>query len=122
MRISDWSSDVCSSDLRNHPRSVHARQRRGGCRQGRYLHGLSRPRRQQRQSGMAEAGQTERALHQRAAASLQVRREQESAAAAAGCGAGGRKIGRSTGRERGGQTVEIWVGRLILKKKQTNEN
>src|SRR3546814_8791503 len=30
MRISDWSSDVCSSDLRGHPAAMRGSQRPGG--------------------------------------------------------------------------------------------
>src|SRR3546814_5390366 len=35
MRISDWSSDVCSSDLFGHCRSLSGRRRQGGRRGGR---------------------------------------------------------------------------------------
>src|SRR3546814_14429028 len=56
MRISDWSSDVCSSDLPAHPAVVLRRGRREGiqCRPGgpdglgRYAYGADRHRRHQR--------------------------------------------------------------------------
>src|SRR3546814_11448555 len=105
MRMSDWSSDVCSSDLDDHQGEQHQRELAGSLDQQR---GARRQRRQQDQQqrpdhaadhrpqgGMAERVGAVALLHQRVSL----------------------EIGRAACRERGGQYVEISVVAVVLNKK-----
>src|SRR3546814_17093252 len=116
MRISDWSSDVCSSDLR---RAVRAGRRRA------QPLGLGKSTRARGARARAGAGQRRRAVRRRR------RRHVPGATAGRGgapathnaAGSETREIGRAAGRERGWQSVEnSVVGVSLKKKKKKNQN
>src|SRR3546814_20261743 len=56
MRISDWSSDVCSSDLHGAPRPAREAGGRGADSSGRRAAGAPAPRRGAEQWGIEQAG------------------------------------------------------------------
>src|SRR3546814_17068634 len=98
MRISDWSSDVCSSDLRQHLR-LNGDIERGG--------------RLVRQQQLRPAGQRHGDHHPLAHAAGELVRVVVQALA--------RQIGRASGRERGGKEGEIPVVDDTLNKKYIYE-
>src|SRR3546814_14913302 len=124
MRISDWSSDVCSSDLGRKLRRVNddrggfnciggrgakAREARAGKRGGTHVHSLflctetmdagQRPGRKASEQGGRSSGR-----RRRGRAAMGTRFE----------------IRGASGRDRGCQYVEVWVGAVSVKKKTVN--
>src|SRR3546814_12063185 len=110
MRISDWSSDVCSSDLTPAGFAPRALKRRGfptppSTRSGHELRGegdIPDP------SGRGDAGRSPRRLP--APCRLQ------------SLDGAGEEIGRASCRGRGGQYGEVSVGAVSLKKKRRQED
>src|SRR3546814_3023967 len=98
MRISDWSSDVCSSDLQ--------------------VSGLGRP------QHLGEIGEQDRFRRrergQGDAELAAVRCHRRVDAYAVGAHGVGAEIGRASCRERVGQYVSIWVADVASKKKKTS--
>src|SRR3546814_12962016 len=124
MRISDWSSDVCSSDLREARRVERVVGERGQLhrpdRDAPHQQDRGRPLREE-PDGAGEAAQAAR----RDAVGRQARKlppgrrdgdgrrpERDGVA-----GRGGGQIGRASGRGRGGRYVSITGGAVAIKKK-----
>src|SRR3546814_18098494 len=113
MRISDWSSDVCSSDLWPHFRFTSMRASRdqvGGCGKSPFCPEIE----------PEHLGAVKEIMP---AAELRVRREDRGIACAAAverCKCA-HQIGRASVRERGGQYVSFSVVAVALQKKKTTE-
>src|SRR3546814_15788464 len=104
MRISDWSSDVCSSDLAADPQP---RRRRAGA--------------ERICSGLLFTACRRRPHHHRSDADLERRAGLPGYARPLHARTGGRmEIGRASWRERVCQYVKISVGAVSLKKKKYN--
>src|SRR3546814_11129837 len=106
MRISDWSSDVCSSDLRCRIRDTDARFR---CRAGARLRGYH-PTIAQGARGVADAA----ALGARL---VRCRGRRLYGVASAQFRTPRTEVGRASGRARVWQVVEVWGVAVSLKKK-----
>src|SRR3546814_12058143 len=107
MRISDWSSDVCSSDLQSPCRVRTMRPRRSARRRG-GAQGPGSPGPSAAPLGRDTAGLVAVVAHGRS--QLRVG------------GRDGRSNGRASGRERGWQGGEILVVGVSLKKKKQKKN
>src|SRR3546814_13676163 len=117
MRISDWSSDVCSSDLRLHRRAVTASQD-DAAEEVPLVREIHRRVAQGMAAALGVGG-----IHRRAA-SLEVGELAGSIVGAHQDPAAIAQIGRASCRERVGQYVEISVVAVALtkKKRETHEN